>query len=214
MFNLKLYHMKSHLFLVRHGETDWNRAEKLQGHSDIELNDVGRDQAARLRPFAESLGIHTLVSSDLKRALQTAQIAFPDWTEMIIDARLREVHLGKAEGTNRHELEKLFGPDILRAWVSLKPEDMHHRFPEGESRAEALNRITACLKEITLKHGPGKFAFVTHGLVIRTLAQIVVGENRAEFRAPNCAVFEFEFDHHSEELAFKNLHLLPVTGKS
>lgn len=201
--------MKSHLYLIRHGETDWNRAERLQGHSDIDLNDLGRDQASRLRPFAEKLHIEVLVASDLKRAVQTARLAFPSVTEIITDPRLREVHLGEAEGASRHDLEKLFGPDILRLWFSTDAEDMKHRFPGGESRAEALVRMTTALTDILKNHGPAKIACVTHGLVIRTLTQSIVGEYRPEFRAPNCAVFEFEFDHPLQKLSFKTIHLLP-----
>ncbi|MBX3019771.1 MAG: histidine phosphatase family protein [Bdellovibrionaceae bacterium] len=211
--------MKSHLYLIRHGETDWNRSERLQGHSDIELNDLGRDQASRLRPFAEKLHIDVLAASDLKRAVATARLAFPSVSEIITDPRLREVHLGEAEGTNRHDLEKLFGKEILRAWFSTEPDDMKHRFPGGESRAEALVRITECLTEILRTHGtderrhakggPIKIACVTHGLVIRTLTQSIVGEYRPEFRAPNCAVFEYEFDHPSQKMSFKTIHLLP-----
>lgn len=207
---LEISHSKtSHLYLIRHGETDWNRAEKLQGHSDIDLNDVGQEQARRLRPFAEKLHIDHLAASDLKRAVSTARLAFPTVTEIITDPRLREVHLGQAEGANRHDLERLFGPDVIRAWFSTDPDDMKHRFPGGESRAEALARITLCLMEILRKHGPAKIACVTHGLVIRTLTQSIVGEYRPEFRAPNCAVFEYVFHHVSEKLEFKTIHLLP-----
>ena len=73
-------------------------------------------------------------------------------SEIITDPRLREVHLGEAEGTNRHDLEKIFGKEILRAWFSTEPDDMKHRFPGGESRAEALVRITDCLTEILRTH--------------------------------------------------------------
>lgn len=207
------------LYLIRHGETDWNRQEKLQGHSDLPLNDLGRDQAMTLAKFTSSLDVEFVATSDLLRARETAGLAFPQFSEFTTDPRLREVHLGEAEGMTRQDLEPRFGPDIMRAWFSSDEVDMHRRFPGGESRAEALQRVTESLREhcARLTHsrkiktegflsdlwrGPQdgdqplpavKAAFVTHGLVIRTFTQAIVGSYRPEFRAPNCAIFEFHY---------------------
>lgn len=178
-------------YLVRHGETEWNRAEKLQGHSDIELNDLGRAQAANLREFARSLPIDRVVSSDLKRAAETAKIGFPDHQPIPSDPRLREVHLGIAEGMSRHHLEDSFGKQMVQAWFSTEAKDMEASFPNGETRAVALKRMQAAIKDWRDQF-PGKtLAFVTHGLVMRTVAQTCMGYYRPEFRAPNCAIFEF-----------------------
>lgn len=181
------------VYLIRHGETDWNRQEKLQGHSNIALNDLGRVQARNLSVMVAGFGITRVISSDLDRAVETAQIAFPKLSAHIeTDPRLREVHLGQAEGRSRHDLEADFGAEMIRAWFSTEPTDLQKRFPEGESRAQALERMRESIFEHAAKAGDGALAFVTHGLVIRTLTQFVVGSYRPEFRAPNCAVFEFE----------------------
>lgn len=196
--------MTSIVYLIRHGQTEWNRLEKLQGHSDIELNDLGRAQAQALSQFTQDLKVDAVIASDLLRAVQTAQIAFPHFSSITTDPRLREVHLGSAEGQNRNQLESVFGPEMIRAWFSTDPEDMTQRFPGGESRAEALARMQASLKDHLQQFSNGtkpvRLAFVTHGLIMRTLTQNIVGEYRPEFRAPNCARFEFEYHHPTESM--------------
>lgn len=184
--------MKNKIYLIRHGETDWNRSDKLQGHSDIELNDLGRDQATRLGLFTTTLDVDHVISSDLKRAHETASLAFPRHTPIQNrDPRLREVHLGQAEGAQRSRLAEDFGPEIAKAWFATDAESMLARFPGGESRSEAVLRLRSALVDWSLRYPNKNLAFITHGLLMRSFAQSLLGFYRPEFRAPNCAIFEF-----------------------
>ena len=85
------------IYLIRHGETDWNRDKRFQGQTDIPLNQTGREQASSLVSLMNQLKIEAAFSSDLSRAYETAQIALSDSRLTIIkDYRLRETNIGCA----------------------------------------------------------------------------------------------------------------------
>ncbi|PWU17880.1 MAG: hypothetical protein C5B49_08165 [Bdellovibrio sp.] len=180
-------------YLIRHGETDWNRQEIMQGHTNIPLNETGLAQARRLSSLVLSLGVDMAISSDLDRAHQTALAALP-FLEVAKDPRLREIHLGEAEGVPRGELEARFGAELMKKWyfseaAAAAAEEV--RLPGGESHSEARVRLHRCIVEWVNKYPGQRLAFVTHGMIMRLLAQHTTGQFRPEYRAPNCSVFEF-----------------------
>jgi probable phosphoglycerate mutase len=145
------------VWLVRHGETDWNAAGRFQGWTDVPLNETGRKQADRLR---ESLGSHDfdgVWSSDLARAVETARIAVGEPTT---DSRLREMDFGDIEGAIWNELD-----ETLRA--GLKEFDSF-RSPGGESAAEFVERVFGFLDGLT----PGRHVVFAHGGVIRAIGRV------------------------------------------
>lgn len=186
-------------YLVRHGETDWNNKGLLQGHTDIALNAEGVRQAQGLSQFLQQspFDISRVVSSDLQRARATAEIAVPGKT-IEVDSRLREVFLGKAEGTDRHKMRETFGNKLIDQWLSENPIDFLAHFPEGESRRQGVDRFKQGLhywlgkSAESAKHSQ-KLAFFTHGLIMRSFTQEVEGRNHENFRAPNCSIFEFGY---------------------
>src|SRR4051812_29193375 len=101
------------LFLFRHGQTDWNVQERFQGHIDIPLNDQGRVQARGLVPALRQSLIEAVLSSDLTRALETAQIV-ADALDLPVyqEVGLREAFLGAAQGLTRQEIEEQFGVEL------------------------------------------------------------------------------------------------------
>src|SRR5690625_4056591 len=107
---------KSKIGLIRHGETDWNKAKRSQGHSDIPLNHAGKQQAHRVGERLTNETWDLIYSSDLQRAQQTAEI-IQQYTNLphYIDPRLRERHGGKIEGTTETERIKKWG----EAWQTL-----------------------------------------------------------------------------------------------
>ena len=125
------------LFLFRHGETDWNREGRLQGHTDTPLNATGLAQAGSL---AESLRPHRLdavVSSDLKRAQTTARIvAEVLLVPLFIEAGLRETDVGAAEGLLWTDAKTRFGEGLTERWYS----DGDVAFPGGETGIETRMR--------------------------------------------------------------------------
>lgn len=105
-------------FLIRHGETEWNRLDKKQGHVDIPMNETGHTQAQSIRPLLETLKIERVISSDLIRAIETARGAFPGMP-VDNDTRLREVHIeaGEKEEAAIQRLE-----ECLKHWLSVAPQ--------------------------------------------------------------------------------------------
>lgn len=150
------------LILLRHGVTDWNASSRMQGHRDIPLNDDGRAQARAAGPSVAALRPDVLISSDLRRAIDTAEILAPQLGLLPSrDARLRETSLGEWEGLTRSEVQQRW-PDQWEAWrhrgVDIAP-------PGGESRMEVAARSAELVSE--LDDGPSRTALlVTHGGLI------------------------------------------------
>src|SRR3989344_7387679 len=107
--------------LIRHCETDWNVAERLQGHVDTPLNDHGLEQAEVLGGELAPFGIQRIITSDLKRAVQTSDIITKTIQKPVhIDARLRECGFGKFEGLTWDEIEARFGISRFSSFEARK----------------------------------------------------------------------------------------------
>src|SRR5262249_58791808 len=105
------------LFLFRHGETDWNRAGRVQGHADVPLNGIGIGQAEALVERLRSHRLEAVVSSDLARAQTTARIvAEALGIPLITDCGLRETDVGAAEGLLWAEAKVRFGAGLPERW--------------------------------------------------------------------------------------------------
>ena len=161
-------------FLTRHCETDCNRQWRLQGHSDTDLNENGWMQAEELAEKLKDLGIKKIVSSDLKRSIQTASIlARYLKVPFSNDARLRECAFGMLEGKKRDEVLKLYEPRR----VDMEENGLWHGsfrdydFGEfgGESRDQVLGRQISLLEELYTNETPEPTLLVGHGTSLNTL---------------------------------------------
>ena len=161
------------ILLTRHGETAWNALGKLQGHTDIALNETGRGQA---RALSAALGpsVVQVVTSDLRRARETGEIIAGalGLPPPVIDPELRERQYGVFEGLTRAECESQH-PDAWRAWVAQVGAP-----PGGEPRAEAAARLGRALTRILATAAPagGDIVVVSHGGVMRLWLMEVVGQ--------------------------------------
>jgi probable phosphoglycerate mutase len=146
------------LLLVRHGQTDWNLAHRVQGHTDTPLNAVGREQACAL---ADSLAAPSLVavySSDLSRAYETAiTVARVHGLEVTVDRDLREKNFGSWEGLTDTEIADRF-PDAVRG-----------RWGDGETTEEVAERAVAAIERIRRRHPVGRVLVVSHGGALRAI---------------------------------------------
>jgi len=180
------------LYFVRHGETDWNRQRLLQGHTDIALNNAGKEQASALVPFFAEHKPDQVLSSDLARALQTAQIALGQ-QQIPTSTHLREIFLGEAEGLTREQINQNW-PDLWARWSDQKFSSYTVRFPGGENRREGLARFFELLNAKSGQFGPSeKWVFFTHGLILRSFAQWCANIQTPSFTTPNCCTFEFSW---------------------
>ena len=152
------------LILLRHGETDWNRELRFQGHIDVPLNDVGHEQARRLGLRLAGEPVQQIVSSDLMRAQQTAapaaqQLGLPIATTIA----LREQHFGVAEGLRAEEIQQQH-PRAWEDWLLFRED--HPAMPEGESPRAFHARVLAALGRIAMAHAGRLVLVVTHGGVL------------------------------------------------
>lgn len=158
------------IYLVRHGETDWNREQRFQGQTDVPLNQTGKDQALGLIPIMSRLKIETVFSSNLSRAVETAQIATADLNLFIQqDPRLRETNVGEAEGMTFDNLEAKFGADGISRWRSYEERDLDFKYPNGESKRQMMFRIREVILEIAQSTERQNIAIFAHGMVMRAL---------------------------------------------
>lgn len=158
------------VFLVRHGETDWNVKQLIQGKTDIPLNDEGRRQAHTLAKQVKRLTLSACYSSDLQRTVETAKIILTGNTIPIeLDARWRERDCGKWEGRPKNEYVKA---------SSSEKEDV-------EKLESILQRIHEALDEIKEKHANEKVMVVTHGGIISHLMHDLLNSPRAKVEIRN-----------------------------
>jgi broad specificity phosphatase PhoE len=150
------------LLLVRHGETDWNRDGRWQGHSDTHLNDVGREQAAALA--AELDGVDVIYSSDLARARETAEIVAGRLDLPVhLDARLRERSFGAWEGKTGPEIESEFAAAHAQWLAGGAGAD------DAEPFAEFAARIESFVADVLERHPEETVLIVAHGGSIRVI---------------------------------------------
>jgi probable phosphoglycerate mutase len=158
--------METHLLAIRHGETEWNRQNRFQGHLNSVLNQEGLAQANALGARLSNERFDLLLSSDLGRALQTASaIAVRTGHELVLEPRLRERHMGIFQGLTAAEVQLRYPDEYLR----FKTNDPDYVIPEGESMRQLLARSVACITELAQRHAGLTLAAVTHGGVLAAL---------------------------------------------
>jgi probable phosphoglycerate mutase len=161
------------ILLIRHGETDWNAARRLQGHLDIPLNEEGMRQAAALGAALSDEPLDAIYASDLSRALVTATpLAEARGMRVQTDVRLRERCYGAFEGLLYGEIGARY-PD---AWRAFRARDADARFPEGDRPSETLREFSArsvqAVTSIAAKHVGQRIAIVAHGGVLECVYRV------------------------------------------
>jgi probable phosphoglycerate mutase len=151
--------MKTTVVLVRHGETDWNVQGRIQGHTDIPLNELGLAQAEATGRRLRGEGFAGVYSSDLQRALRTALPAVEDGGRIVREPRLRERHLGVLQGLNGEEaLQRQ-----AAAWKAFKSRDPQALLEGGESLGQFAQRAVDFVEEARRAHAGERVLIVTHG---------------------------------------------------
>jgi len=174
--------------IVRHGETHWNVAGRLQGWHDSPLSAAGRAQAAAVADRLAREAVDALVASDLGRAQATAApIAAGLGLAIEPDRRLRERCYGVAEGLTWAEIEARHA----EAYRRLVARDQDYRVAEGESGIEFRDRVFAAFERLAALHGDARVAVVTHGGVLGIVYRRAHGialEMPRTFAVPNAAL--------------------------
>ena len=177
------------LLLVRHGETDWNRERRFQGHADQPLNDTGREQANVLAEELAGEEIELVYTSDLQRARETAQIVGARLGADVVPlSALREIDVGEWEGLTWPEIEQRY-PEGARLW-----HKQGYGWESGETYDQLGERVVAALRRIAAEHPEQRVLVVGHGGTIRAARAFIEGVSVAESRSRsraigNCEVF-------------------------
>jgi probable phosphoglycerate mutase len=177
------------LLLVRHGETDWNRDRRFQGHADQPLNDAGREQARALADELAGERIDVVYTSDLVRARETAEIvAARLGAEVLVRSELREIDVGEWEGLSWPEIEERH-PEGARSW-----HEHGHGWTSGETYDQLGERIIKALQQIAADHPAQRVLVVGHGGTVRATRAFIEGLSVADSRRQsppigNCEVF-------------------------
>ncbi|MFC1897410.1 histidine phosphatase family protein [Chloroflexota bacterium] len=167
------------LFLVRHGITEFNSARRFAGYSDVELSAAGYIQVERLRDRLVDDKIDAVYSSDLRRALVTAEVISSEHkVDIVTCPELREVNYGDVEGLTFEEISRLY-PEVaeLIANFSLRLE-----FPGGESLEKFIERTSRFLDKLK-RHEPSQtILIVSHGGPLRVLVFCLLGIDLGHWR--------------------------------
>lgn len=189
----------STLLLIRHGETPWNAVRRLQGHTDIPLNEQGERQAAALAAALVQQGVELLVASDLQRAMQTAQALSTLQPALTVqtDARLRERCYGVFEGMLYSEIAERYPQEYAR-WQA---RDIDAVMPDGERPAESFRsfyqRCIEGLGDWMARHPGRTIAVVAHGGVLECAYRAARGmslDSPRDFQVKNASINRFRWD--------------------
>lgn len=167
------------LYLIRHGQTDWNARAALQGRTDIPLNDTGRAQAQAARALLGDVAFDAVYSSPLGRAVETAALATGWPRERIrLDERLAEIAFGPWEGCESRALGPEFAPFFA--------DPGNYRPPQGgESLQSLMARTGAFAAEMLARHRGQNVLAASHGAALHALLTCALKRPMSEFWAAN-----------------------------
>lgn len=197
--------MKTTIILVRHGQTAWNKDERIRGRSDIPLDEVGLEQAqATARYIAARWPLTAVYASPLQRAMDTARaIAAAQGLEPQPLPGLLDLSFGRWEGLPIPEVQARY-PDLWRAWLEA-PHTVH--FPDGECLDDVRERSTAALRDVVNRHPGETVALVAHRVVNQVLLCAVLGLGNDHFwqiGQDTCAVDVIEWNGRFYRLTLMN----------
>lgn len=202
------------IIAVRHGETDWNAATRIQGHTDIALNATGQAQAHQLGLALAHDDIDAVYASDLSRAAHTAQaIAKHHKVAVQLHTGLRERHFGHFEGLTWAEIEANHPIDAKR-WRDREPGFT----PAGGESLDVLkNRVQQTLKDIATKHMGQHIVLAAHGGIMDQLYRLATNLDlhaKRSWHLGNCAVNRLLWTPSSMSLVIwgDTSHLPPTTS--
>lgn len=184
------------LILIRHSLTDDGLKKRYCGIRDIGLNRIGQQKLEEIKTKIRCLKVDTVLSSDLKRSLQTAKTIFGNRGYKIIkNPNLREINFGKWEGFTYNQILKRY-PSAYKRWLE---DPFSVDIPEGERLPHFILRIKNELKEILNPNRDKTVALVTHAGVIRVILNTLLKIKKQDFwcfKINPCAVYIIEYKAH------------------
>ena len=174
------------LYVVRHGQTQWNLEHRVQGITDIPLTDKGREDAKELKELVKSLDIDVVIASPLSRTRETAAIIVDDKLPINIDDRIIERDWGLNEGADLDEVDKWDCWDVI----------LNTHVQQIEPLQDFMDRVAGFIEDIKVRYADKKVLLVTHSAVSRVihylLGNIPEDSNLSRIDIPNLRIVEYE----------------------
>lgn len=172
------------IYFIRHGQTDWNVAELMQGQTDVPLNDTGRSQAQQMAKTLKGVTFDKVFCSPLTRAVETCK-AVVDESQITLDSRLAERCFGEFEG------ESIYVMRSRQFWNT----NGYQTFERAESLQQFIDRVYDFLDEITQKYAGQNVLLVAHGGVGMVVQSYFLGKpadgDYLHYLVANCQVLQF-----------------------
>ena len=187
------------IYIIRHGETAKDRVFNLDGYPDAELTKTGLRQAHLSGKHLSKVHFNAIYSSDLKRAVQTAEIisSYQQNLQVGIDKQIREIHMGVFHTSSEDQIRKDH-PEFYKEYLK---RDKDFRYPEGETGEEVLLRTLNFLKSIKFQK-LDNICIVCHGGVIRSVISHFLGlpqYKRFNLYPFNCGISLLRYDNENNK---------------
>lgn len=170
---------KTRFYLIRHGETQWNKEGRYQGMTDIPLSEPGLAQADLLGKRFHYLPLDALYVSPLQRAMATAKpIEKETGVKMVVDEHFREIHFGEWEGKSVPQLQQEYG----ETYEKFFENPFLHTFPGEGSFDKVMERSVAEFEQLLQKHKGEYVAIVSHGGLLRVMLVGILGMDLPFYR--------------------------------
>jgi len=203
------------IYLVRHGETEWNKEKVFRGGIDIPLSERGRKEALALAEFLAKERIQFIYCSPLKRAKETSKpLAEKTGIKTEILEGLIDMNFGEWEGKSISDVEKDY-PELFKLWVS-QPEKVV--FPKGETLSQVRDRAMSALKRVVKNHSEGTGVVISHRVICKLLLLSVLGAEISSFWRVQqdlaCVnLLEWAQNHWVVHLVNETYHLKSISGR-
>jgi len=169
------------LYLVRHGQTEWNVQKRMQGWANSNLTELGKRNAIALGEKLKAVTFDAIYTSTSERTIETAELIIGNQNLHIeSDRNLREIFLGEWEGKTHEELKALYPKQYNNFWE--QPAD--YKPFNGETFEELNNRVILVLQNIISNHKEGNVLIVSHSVFLKSLMMYVKGKEVKDLWAP------------------------------
>jgi broad specificity phosphatase PhoE len=200
------------VYLVRHGQTAWNKEEIFRGRADVPLNERGLKEAELAAEYFRGKRVDAIYASPISRAIQTAEkIAGVLGLKVVPHSGITDMSFGDWEGRPIKEVEQS-DPDRFRLW---KEEPHLLKVPGGETLEEVRTRTTAALEEVIPSHAQGTVILVSHRVITKVLICAILGLDNSHFwqiDQDSTAINLIRYKHGKYALSLMNetCHLKPM----
>ena len=166
------------LYMVRHGETDLNIKKVYYGFTDVSLNKLGEIHCENVRDKLCEVNFDVVVSSPLKRAMQSAKIISSlNRSDIIIYEGLKELNFGTWENKYFKDIEKEYEAD----WKLWMKDWINFTFPQGENFKALYRRVKACLEDILLNYDGNNILLIGHEGTLKIIAMVLLNINMEDY---------------------------------